>query len=223
MNTVIPISTATNAAGKPIHLPQGGYGPDWIAITPDGKTAYVLGRSTSGHTKGKVTPVNTATTTPGKPIYLPWLRGKGSTGIAIAITPGGKTAYVSTDYPRTVVPIRTATNTAGKPITINGPDPLDGGGIAITPDEKTAYDACEGAVIPIRTATSRAGQPIRLGSSCRSELLAVPEYGIVITPDGKTAYVACEGAVVPIRTATNTVGRPIHVPLGYAMGIAITP
>ena len=46
---------------------------------------------------------------------------------------------------------------------------------------------------------------------------------MVITPDGKTAYVACEGAVVPIRTATNTVGKPIHIPLGYAMGIAITP
>ena len=171
-----------------------------------------------------MTPVHTATNTPGKPIYLPWLRGKGSTGIAIAITPDGKTAYVSTDYPRTVVPIRTATNTAGKPITINSPDPLDGGEIAITPDGKTAYVLSGGnSVIPIRTATSRAGQPIRLGSSCRGALLAVPEFRMVITPDGKTAYVACEGAVVPIRTATNTVGKPIHIPLGYAMGIAITP
>ena len=267
MNTVIPISTATSTAGKPIHLPQGGYGPDWIAITPDGrtayvandsqpgtitpintatnqagkpirvggafpsqiaitpdgKTAYVLGRSTSGHTKGKVTPVNTATNTPGKPIYLPWLRGKGSTGIAIAITPDGKTAYVSTDYPRTVVPIRTATNTAGKPITINGPDPPDGGEIAITPDGKTAYVLSGREFGHPDPHGHHPGLPIRLGSSCRSELLAVPEYRIVITPDGKTAYVACEGAVVPIRTATNTVGRPIHIPLGYAMGIAITP
>jgi DNA-binding beta-propeller fold protein YncE len=51
----------------------------------------------------------------------------------------------------------------------------------------------------------------------------VPELRIAITPDGKTAYVACEGAVVPISTATNRAGQPIHLPLGYAMGIAITP
>ena len=39
--TVTPIATATNTAGPPI--PVGGY-PDAIAITPDGKTAYVANR-----------------------------------------------------------------------------------------------------------------------------------------------------------------------------------
>ena len=33
-----PIATATNTAGPPITV---GSGPDAIAITPDGKTAYV--------------------------------------------------------------------------------------------------------------------------------------------------------------------------------------
>ena len=37
-NTVIPINTATDKAGKAIKV---GPGPDGIAITPDGKTAYV--------------------------------------------------------------------------------------------------------------------------------------------------------------------------------------
>jgi DNA-binding beta-propeller fold protein YncE len=33
-------------------------------------------------------------------------------------------------------------------------------GIAVTPDGKTAYVACEGAVIPVSTATNTAGRPI---------------------------------------------------------------
>ena len=36
--TVTPIATATNTAGTPITV---GSDPDAIAITPDGKTAYV--------------------------------------------------------------------------------------------------------------------------------------------------------------------------------------
>ena len=74
--TVTPISTATNAPGKPIPV---GFGPSnftgGIVITPDGKTAYVT-------TGSGVTPINTATNTPGKPIHV----GNSSTP-AIAITP----------------------------------------------------------------------------------------------------------------------------------------
>ena len=54
----------------------------------------------------------------------------------IAITPDGKTAYVTNTFPMsTVVPITTATNKVGKPIKVaSGAE-----GIAITPDGKTAY------------------------------------------------------------------------------------
>ena len=55
--TVTPISTATNTAGKPIHV---GASVE-IAITPDGKTLY-------GAALHKVVPISTATNTPGKPI-----------------------------------------------------------------------------------------------------------------------------------------------------------
>ena len=68
-----PISTATNRAGKPIKLP----GAPWaIAITPDGKTAYV-----STYRSGTVTPISTATNTAGRPIRV----GKGS--YTLGITP----------------------------------------------------------------------------------------------------------------------------------------
>ena len=57
---VVPISTATNTAGKPIRIGAGVT----IAITPDGKTLYAA-------TVNKVIPISTATNTPGKPIRIP--------------------------------------------------------------------------------------------------------------------------------------------------------
>jgi YVTN family beta-propeller protein len=68
---VTPIRTATNIAGKPIKV--GTY-PGAIAITPDGKTAYVLNAAS-------VTPVRTATGTALKKIKV------GTQPSATAITP----------------------------------------------------------------------------------------------------------------------------------------
>ena len=79
-DTVTPIQTATNTAGKPIRV---GHFPFAIAITPDGETAYVANASS-----GTVTPIQTATNTAGTPIPV------GSDPIAIAITPDGETAYI---------------------------------------------------------------------------------------------------------------------------------
>ena len=76
-----------------------------------------------------MTPIDTATNTPGTAIPV------GSDPFGIAITPDGKTAYVTNDGSDTVTPIDTATNTPGTPIPVGSiPD-----GIAITPDGKTAY------------------------------------------------------------------------------------
>ena len=97
-----------------------------IAITPDGKTAYVANDGS-----GTVTPIATATNTAGPPITV------GSDPYAIAITPDGKTAYVANYGSDTVTPIATATNTAGPPITV-GSDP---DAIAITPATVTQAPA----------------------------------------------------------------------------------
>ena len=71
-----PVNTATNTPGRPIQVPKL---PQSIAITPDGKTAYV---ANSGYERGlTVTPITTATNKPGRPIQV----GKGPD--AIAITP----------------------------------------------------------------------------------------------------------------------------------------
>ena len=59
---VIPISTATSRAGKPIPVASL---PTFIAFTPDGKLAYVTDDGA-----GEVTPIRVATNTPEPPIKV---------------------------------------------------------------------------------------------------------------------------------------------------------
>ncbi len=88
------------------------------AITPDGKTAYVVNLIA-----GTVTPISTATNTPGRPAAVV----KSSPGVTldgIGIAPDGRTAYILNEifepasFPGTAIPLRTATNTLGRPITV---------------------------------------------------------------------------------------------------------
>jgi DNA-binding beta-propeller fold protein YncE len=201
--TVVPIDLATNTPERPIRVGRSLYA---IAITPDGKTAYVSDGQIPAMTpqykeKQAVTPVDLATHTPGRPIRF------STPPFAIAITPDGKTAYVSNGNDA-VTPIDLATNTPGKPIHIGHPF-----AIAITPNGKTAYVAGVDAVTPIDLATNTPGKPIHIGGP--GDLMA-------IAPDGKTAYLASENTVTPIDLATSTPGKPIHV-AGSAFAIAINP
>lgn len=234
-DTVTPIATATNTAGPPIPV---GRAPGWIAVTADGKIAYVTTDDPV------VVPIATATGRAGSPIRV----GVNRSGlidhqlVAIAITPDGKTVYVAkTDHANgdrgTVTPIDTATNTPGEPIDV-GVRPC---AIVITPDGKTAYVVNQsrpqpppwhsyeaekrglpqpqrdprGTVTPIDTATNAPGEPIDVGNR---------PHAIAITPDGTTAYVTSwqDGTVTPIATATNTAGQRIPVGEG-ASAIAVTP
>ncbi len=207
--TVTPVNTVTNTAGKPIGV---GANPHYIAITPNGKTAYVVrwvpgiadSPSASVPLAGTVIPINTATGTTGQAINV------GRFPQAIAITPNGKTAYVTSGSG--VIPINTATNTAGKPINGGG-----AGAIAITPDGKTAYvlNSGSGTVTPISAVTGKVSKTIKVGSS---------PIAIAITPNGKTAYVVNEGSgtVTPILTASNTALNAIKAGIDPQY-IAITP
>jgi DNA-binding beta-propeller fold protein YncE len=69
--TVTPVRIATNTAGKPIRV--GFLAVTAIAITPDGKTAYVAegwGSSGTVPPMATVIPIATATNTAGKPIKV---------------------------------------------------------------------------------------------------------------------------------------------------------
>src|SRR5215813_10038232 len=166
--TVTPIRTATNKALPRIKLGKGRR-PCAIAITPDGKTAYVASYGPGPGFSGTVTPIRTATNTALRPVRV------GTDPRAIAITPDSNTAYVITfgsvaRCPDRVTPIRTATNMALPPVHVGG-CPI---AIAITPDSKTAYVADDSYVTPIRTATNTALRPINIRQM---------PAAIAITPD----------------------------------------
>lgn len=215
--TVTPIDTATNTAGRTVTIPT--VEPFDIAIDPDGKTAYVSAN-------GNVFPINIATNSADARTSI---LGRGWT---MAFTPDGKTLYVVDDFvgrdlTGAVTPIRTATNTALAPIKLT--EHTDAIGylltIAITPDGNTAYvvDDVGGwsyanSVIPIDLASSTPLPRIRIKASGQAE-------GLVISPGGKTAYVLSSRSVTPIDTATNQAEPALNLPAsaGYAYRIALTP
>jgi DNA-binding beta-propeller fold protein YncE len=111
--TLVPIDLATQTAGKPIRVSvlenPGGPSADplAVAITPDGKTAYVLTPSLDPQHSSVVTPVDTAAGTAGKPIPVPGMAE------SIAVSPDGQTVYVGGYRPGQLTPISTSTNQVG--------------------------------------------------------------------------------------------------------------
>jgi len=119
MNTIV----ATVAVGS---------SPQEVAITPDGKHAYV-----TNELSNDVSVIDTATNTLETTILV---GPNGTDPEGVAITPNGKHAYVANYGFNTVSVIDTATNTVGATIVV-GPAGSFPFALAITPDGKHAYVA----------------------------------------------------------------------------------
>jgi DNA-binding beta-propeller fold protein YncE len=193
--------TATRTPGNPAAGPAKYTGPS---------TTYVL----SG--EGNLYAIPNSTKVRSKRILLPGGRQ------FMAITPNGKTIYVSGDEPDAVIPVSTATDKVGKPIEFGNQVPTQ---ILITPNGKTAYVmGLQGGVYPIATATNTVEKPIRTGQGVGGY------YQMAITPDGKTLYVvSSENAltgpsyVIPVSTATNKAGEPIKVQSADVWDLTMNP
>ena len=179
-------------AGKPIQRRRAPR----IAITPDGKTAYVANPACTD----TVTPINTATNTAGQ--ADPGRRGSG------CASRSRRTARP----PTSPTPTRARSPRSAPPPTPPGRRSRSGRqpeAIAITPDGKTAY---------VANYEARHGDPDhdRHQHDRHDDRRRRGARGIAITPDGKTAYVANfnSNSLTPIATATNTPERPIHVGQG---------
>ena len=112
------VDTASNTlVGTPITV---GSGPTGVAVTPDGKHAYVANNGSNN-----VSVIDTVTNTVvGTPIPV------GNSPLGVAITPDGKHAYVANNGSNNVSVIDTATNTVvGTPIPV-GDKPF---GVGIVP------------------------------------------------------------------------------------------
>ena len=154
-NTLSAISTATNQV-SPSTIPAGAE-PDFIALTSDGKKAYVADAAAN-----QVLPISLPGGTPGTPIAV----GKSPWGIAI--TPDGTRAYVANSNDNSVTPVdlTAASPVAGTPIGV-GADPTL---ISITPDGKLAQvaNAADGTVTSIDVASNSAGLAFSVGSGAGS-------------------------------------------------------
>jgi YVTN family beta-propeller protein len=163
------IDTQTNQlVGAPIPVESE---PDGIAITPDGRFAYVTNIGSDS-----VSVIDTADNQVfGQPIKV------GTDPGGIAITPDGRFAYVADSGSGAVSVIDTATNQAvGPPIEV-GSKPRC---VAITPDGRFAYVTDSGGekVWVIDTQENKLVEPpIHVGKS---------PGDIEISPDGRFAYVA---------------------------------
>jgi YVTN family beta-propeller protein len=154
---------------------------------------------------GRVVSVDTVSGRQGPAIMVPAPGG-------LAITPDGKTVYVTSNSGNSVTPIDTATNTAEAPIAIGGSP----NGIAVSPDGRTVYVTSANAhsVTPIDTATKLAGPAITVDQPTN----------IAIAPDGRTAYVLSAGntLLTPIDLTKDTTRPPIALS-HKGQAVAITP
>jgi YVTN family beta-propeller protein len=203
-NTVSVFDTRSNqVVGSPIPV---GELPEAIAITPDGRRAYVTVGLGSG-----ISVIDTQTNqVVGAPIVDSGLPD------GIAITPDGRTAYVTNFFGNSVSVIDTQTNQVAGPAIKVGEEPAE---VAITPDGRTAYALNSGSksVSVIDTQTNQVvGAPITVGKF---------PIGIAITPDGRSAYIANAGSksVSVINTQTNQVAGPAIKVGEEPASIAITP
>jgi DNA-binding beta-propeller fold protein YncE len=195
--SVTPINTATNRAGRAIPASNYGVGP-MMWITPDSRRLYVLGAN--------VTLIKLAT---GRTMVIKFPHS----GNGVGLYPGPDGTYLYALAARTLTQIRTETN---KPRLVI-PLPFAAFGMAVTPNGKTAYvsDWNDDTVIPVSTGNGTLGPPIKVGKQ---------PYQILITPNGRTAYVlnADSDSVTPIATKTNKPGQPIKVPVSYGPGHMMT-
>lgn len=246
-NAVTVIDTSTNTVINTIPSTTPDDFAVNVAITPDGKFAYVTNLYCT------VSVIDTCENTVVDTIDV------GIYPMGIAITPNGRYAYVSNSYNDNVSVIDTTTNTVVDTIPV-GNDPL---GIAITPDGNFVYvvNAFDDNVSVIDTSSNTVVYTIPVGdfphgiaitpdgnfayvsnneqppltttvsvidTSTRTVVDTIPvgfvATIIAITPDGKFAYVANAGDdnVSVIDTATNTVVDTVHVG-SYDYGLAITP
>ena len=210
-NTVTPIQAASNRAGRPIRV---GPGPELIAISPDGQTAYVVGvGSLLSEVAAPVTltAIRTATNRPGRVITVCASGNPGGvdTPYAIAVTPDSRTVYVS--CAGTVVPVRAGADTASEPIRVSS-----AGALAMADEGRTVYVANPGGdtITPISTATEEPGPPIVVGPS--------PD-AMAVTPDGRTVLVLTSTGVTgvtPVDAVTNRAGKPVAIQGACALRVA---
>lgn len=216
-SSVVPVDASAGTLSKAISL--SGLVPVSVAVTPNGKTVFVVGvGSDQDGSPGSVIAIDTATRDLANPLKV------GTSPQEILITPDGKTAYVldgidaattPATTPVTVLPISTATHVAGKPIKVGTlPNQMvmsPNGKLLYVLDTSSSGSGKPTGITPVDTATNAAGRAIDVAA-----------VGVVFAPSGTTAYALTSIGVVPIDTATGKAGKNIALG-GVPVAAAVTP
>ena len=193
-----------------------GFNPGAVAVTPNGRYAYVIAGTDS------VSVIDTSSNTVTATI------GGFNVPQGIAITPDGQYAYVSNygafGTGNTVSMIRTSDNTVvGSPLVVGnaGSGPL---AIAVSPDGAYVYVSGSGSNdVPTVSIIKRLDNSVTILTNFNGP------KGLVVTPDSQYVYVSDfnSDTVKVIRTSTNTIVAIIPVgSLGSAagpFGVTVTP
>ena len=205
-NTVSVIDTATNMVVATV---PAGVEPAGVAVTPDGKHAYLANQGTLSVPGTTVLVIDTTTNTVVATV------GVGNFPSGVAITPDGTHVYVVNGFSNNVSVIDTASNTVvGTPIPV-GKFPQS---VALTPDGTHGFVVNEFSnnVSVIDTASNTVvGIPIPVGNF---------PIGVAITPNGTHGYVTNfdDNNVSVIDTATNKMVAAVAVGT-FPFAVAVTP
>jgi hypothetical protein len=187
--------------------------PVAVAVSPNGKTAYVVGAANDeSGAPGSLTAVNMSTRTVNMSAKVP-------DPMAVAVPGTGNTVYVLNGFmadvqpagtPGTLTPVNTATGVEGKAAKVASGSTA----LVITPDGKVVYALGGSAVTPVITASSAAWAPIKIRATAAA-----------VTPNGKEAYFLVPTAlsVVPVDTATQAMSKPIGTGLLLPAAVAASP
>jgi YVTN family beta-propeller protein len=200
----LQVSNYENPAETLIHV---GINPESLAVNPDGSQVWAAdtGPQTGQPSLGGISVISTATDTVTSTLKLP------TDPRAIAFSPSGATAYVTTSQGLYVIDTATL-----KVVTVIGglgsPE-----GVVVSPDGKTVYvtNTVRDAVDVISAATNQVTRAIQVGQ--------LP-WQLVVSANGKTIYVADgdSNAISVVSTASDTVTNTIS-DAGDPVSLALTP
>lgn len=226
--SVLAIDTATDTLSNPITV---GAAPQQIVVTPNGKTAYVLGgidAATTPSTRAvTVTPIDTATELARAPIPV------GTLPKAMVLSPNGGELYVldtspaDPSKPTGITPVDTATGKAAAPIKVPALR------LVFAPNSKTAYAIdSPPSLVPIDVETGLPRKAIALGNALALDAAVTPDgktVEVLGTPDPGLEAGSPQGdnwTLTPVAAATSKAGAPITLgahPGAQAGTVTIAP
>jgi YVTN family beta-propeller protein len=208
-----PPSTPTKLTARETSVPVDT--PSGVAVSPDGRRAYVANAGSPDHPATTVAVVDLGTQTVTATVRVP------AHPMALAITPDGRRLVVaSTGSNAAPAGTLTVIDTASRHVVSTIPLASTPGDVTVSPDGRTAWCVITGA------STYSPGSAVAVDLVKATVVGSIPvgvdPDGVVVAPDGRRAYVAnfVDNTISVIDTTTNTVVGTVATGAGPS-GLAV--